>query len=884
MKDHRKKWTKSDFNFVDNDHYEPYVETNILIKEEAEYLNHFRNDVLEEQHPELVSNLSVSMETIESSSQTKSILDESLNEFKQSLSESIPTKEVLESFENSMQTTISKLDQIADILKFGFNNNSQNESKSEASILAETLLEQQKLNQMKQSSHEDELIKSFQRLLDLRMEESNSQIRNMVDELDFTKQRFNELLVKYEKTLLSVSEKQVELNSYLFDSHSTINRLTNDVKISKDNYLKVEDEIAKIFVTWTENNKLLTKLESLIYEIGSTKLGYDEDLNLLLDQIKNKAVDNQNDINKLTSNLSDMREQLDVMNKNYEKLAQVHDENIDIIKNAVKNNELELNEIKSKHENEIEDLRLKLDDDILEVKSTYQSDLEFFKETYSSEFNALKEQYDNEIKGIKEKSFEHLEKITDIESKVKQNAQEIDEIKSRIEVLADIERNVDNVLSNEIFQKSLEMKITNMIIENNNYLGDEFRQKIELFSTNVISDIDDVRKNNDDLITNYQNLENKVLEIANNLNSMDKTAEIQSQLDFIEQNYQSLYDRTAERIKDNIKLIDNQLSGLKIDEKEIVDLINSSHELSTIIQDKTRQVIEEQLSNVKIDIEQIEKNLENNIKHYNDKLLANSFADKIAMETSRIKNETLNLIYKELITRDERIDLNSDELVRNYETILECNRVLSNLEQLVIKQSDEFDGYRLDETNAISILTDKITEQKAKISELEESIRANVSEFNFYGDNDSSKSLQRGLEAWRLEFSADMTQMVKNLVNEEIKRKNLISSFPIEKEEKVEQQEQFDPFNYKAPNFEENANKRSEDFFVNRVKDILKRLEDTQLKNVFDKKFNLNINLEDIKEEKVNVEVTKDNSSQDDDLNWFYEKQYNEFVSRKKKK
>ena len=229
-------------------------------------------------------------------------------------------------------------------------------------------------------------------------------------------------------------------------------------------------------------------------------------------------------------------------------------------------------------------------------------------------------------------------------------------------------------------------------------------------------------------------------------------------------------------------------------------------------------------------------------------------------------------MYRELITRDNKIDFNSEELVKNYHGLLECNRILKNLEELIIRQAEEFDGYKSDETNSISLIVDKISEQKLKISELEESIRKNISDFNLYSDSESSQAMRRGLDAWRLEFSSDIIHMVKNLVEEEIKKQNFISYVDKKVQKYDDNNNEFSLLS--SENFEKQNQKNN--FFVERVKDILNRLENSDLQKTFEQTFNLNIDINDLKKD-------EENHVEDDNLEWFYEKEYQEYVSQRKK-
>lgn len=858
MNSYRKKIKKSDLNFIDVNDFEPHIETNILIREEAEFLaKNFKEDHVKEFDEALEHDVVPTLANIEDQNKANKEklakiddgLKESFNELKETLENSLPNKNDFSNFQDSMNSTIYKLNEIADLLKFNATNtkNDSNCEKNYSNNNQQNYYQNQPLFdptiQYNQVDPEKELFESFEKLIDLKVSDSESKIQDVVSELDSTKQKFHDLLSSYENALKSVTTRQDDLNTYLYSSHSTIDVLSRELNATKENYQRIEDEISKVYMTWTENNKLLNKLESLVFDVGNARLGYEEDLNTLLDELKDKTINNQTSLNQLNIEVENIKDKIDIMNKNHDDLVAMHHEAIEKIRDDI--------------DSEIKNVKDGFDEEVVNIKDQINSN-------------------EIDINNLKENSFTTIERIVGIEQQVFKNTSDIEAINVKIDEISNLDRTLDFILAAPIFQKSLEMKISNMIVENNNYIGDEFKAKLENFSTNVISDIDDVRRSNEELIETYQNIENRLLEISNAVNSIDTSAEIHSQLEYIESNYQELYEKTAERIRENLLLIDTQLQSLKVDESEVINLINSSYELSEIIKDKTRQVVEEKVNDVRHEIDQIQFNLEHKIKDFNQKMLARAVNEKIEFETSKIRNESLNIIYNELIERDKRIDFNNEELIKNYETILECNRILDNLECLVIKQGEELDGYKFDRNNSIALLADKISEQKRKLSEIEESVKANISKFNFYEESESGDALKRGLESWKLEFSADMVQMVKNLVADEIKKKNIISyvnneNNTTEINENLDNNE-FNPFAQETIN----ENQSSENsFFINRVKDILSRLENSDLQKTFEEKFNLNVNLSELEQENPNEES--------DDLNWFYEKEYNEYVSQKKK-
>lgn len=819
MDSYNSKMKKRDFNFFESNENEPYVETNVLIRQEAEFLaKQFKfEDEIEDGYENSSSIFAIQEDKNE----------HTLEMFKNAIKDIVPSNDILYSFQNSMDDTINKLNDIVTILKFDTQNQIEKNK-------VETTIEN---NQPIVS--QEELLESFQKILDLRMDETNYQIQNNVEELNSTKEKFNDMLLKYENQLSDILEKQRTFDAYFENNQSSLGKLIVDLNKAKENYNNIELEIEKIYSIWTQNNKLLEKLENIIHDITHSKLGYEEDMNSLLDEIKDRTISNQNSISNFSNQLNNLKEKMFSVNKNYEGLASLHDQNIDLIKETIKNNENKFNSFQDEIYKEIK----RIDDD---------NDANFAE--------------------LREKEYSTIERIVNLETQVDKNKTQINDLASKLEEINQIEKIVDSVLSATVFQKSLETKIENMIIENNNYIGDELRHKLDSFSTNVVSDVDDMRKISNDIIEKYQTIDNKILELYNDFHNVDNREEIKKTLESIEKNYNLLHETTSSKINENLLTIESKLNDFSVSENDILEVFNSSHELTTIIRDKIRQVIQEKVDDVSFNLEEIQASLESKIKDFNEKILASSLDEKIQTEAIKIKNETLNILYRELITRDNKIDFNSEELVKNYHGLLECNRILKNLEELIIRQAEEFDGYKSDETNSISLIVDKISEQKLKISELEESIRKNISDFNLYSDSESSQAMRRGLDAWRLEFSSDIIHMVKNLVEEEIKKQNFISYVDKKVQKYDDNNNEFCLLS--SENFEKQNQKNN--FFVERVKDILNRLENSDLQKTFEQTFNLNIDINDLKKD-------EENHVEDDNLEWFYEKEYQEYVSQRKK-
>ncbi|MDE5545666.1 MAG: hypothetical protein K2I76_03550, partial [Malacoplasma sp.] len=139
--------------------------------------------------------------------------------------------------------------------------------------------------QLNTSVQEQELLESFQKILNLKLEDANLKIESLSDELKTAKESFNNFINDYQYSLESLNSQQKDLASALNN-----NIYLDEIKASKENFIKIENEIEKISSAWVQSNKLLNKLENLIFEISNAKIGYDEDLNALIFEIKIKLL------------------------------------------------------------------------------------------------------------------------------------------------------------------------------------------------------------------------------------------------------------------------------------------------------------------------------------------------------------------------------------------------------------------------------------------------------------------------------------------------------------------------------------------------------------------------------------------------------------------
>ncbi|MCF0217661.1 MAG: hypothetical protein HUJ42_01290 [Malacoplasma sp.] len=632
---------------------------------------------------------------------------------------------------------------------------------------------------------EAELMQSFENLVNLKIEEATDKLNSLSEEIVDTKNSFNNFINNYKLNLETLNSQQNDLNNYLASSN---NSFIEEIKFNHDKFDKIETEIQKISSVWIESDKLIAKLEKLLYEISDTKYGYNQDLNELISEIRNQTIENKDILTKLNLEIENAKAKI-------EQLA---------------TNQNDIYEATNKNDSAIQKINTEL------------------------------RQYDAK----------NIENFAVIDQKIDAQDSRIKTLEDKVEDLVNVENFLDSVLSSKLFQKSLESKISNMICENNNYLGDEFKFRINHLENKLDMDLNDFKLNQKNLMQNVQNLESNVYDINSEITLIHKKYNISDQLMLIENKYNSLYGAESEKLKKAIEELSNYINNFELDENEVYKLLENSVELSAIIREKIAQAIDEKINQIAVEVNALTKD----VAVYKDEVVSNYVSnEKFNDITLNVKNEVLNSLCNELNSRDKLIELHNDEILRNYKATLKFTSLLGDLEALVMQQTNEIDGLKTDYDNSFTSVLEKITFQKAQLEELAEVLKKQILDFDFYKNN---ASIKKAFEVWKNDLKSDLITLVKNLVEDEIKGKCMVS---YAKEDKATIK--------KAA---------SDDFFVNRVKDILNRLDNESLKATFKTKVaDLNFKIDDLKKEQPTVK--------DDDMEWFFEKEYNEFVSSKQK-
>lgn len=695
---------------------------------------------------------------------------EQLNDIKNTLIQNnLNLEKTFSSFENFMNSALEKMDSIL---------NKKSEENIQPIFVEEPIssnksdgVEEIKWDESGEDefdTNNDERLESISKLMN---EQSNfvSKQEELARQLDALKDNIEHLNNINELQYGTLSEKHA----------LDINEIQNEINLFTNKFENLNQEINKIYSIWTENNSLLSNLERLLLELNNKNDELLIDREVYIEELHNKTIDNEKYINELLIQNEDLKHQFSNFSKQIDSISEFKEELLTSVDEKIsKNNSL-------------------------------------IDEQLHQEFNLLKD----EMKDIS---------IQTVESELsKRNLLHLENILNQ-------ERIVDNVLSSEIFNLALESKL-NHLLNNDQNIG---------YIKNAFNNFDVYKNQIIDQITESDRIRNIISIEANNLINLLKTDISEKINDTKEYMYQKNF-ALNERIVD----LEHKINNISLDEKEIYDMISSSEEIEKIINDKLIFIINEKLNSIQDDISFINRKLEEDLKEYVDNNLKNKVVSEVVNSDKmrHIKNETLQSVYSELLKRDEKISLHSEEILKNYETLLENNRILENLEKLVIKQVEEVDGFRKDKEDSIDLIMEKISDQKANIIDLQNKIQDVIT-----GEHIVNNKAIDGVEDIDSDIYENIKLMTLNLVKEEIKKLNLVNKDDASKEQAIYINQNEEP---------------ESDFFKNRIQDILSKLNQSyEPLDVKKDLVDLNIKMEDLKKE-------SDNLNANEDFSWFYEQE-----------
>lgn len=672
-----------------------------------------------------------------------------------------------ESFNAFMQKTTENFEKI-----FDFKNiDSKNEESDSVDFVKpvewedSNSLDSEKENKINEEKV-NEILNEFSNSIDLRLSENNKKVSDLSNSISEISKNLNNYVENSENEKAGFFASISEENAKVFQ----------DIDFVKNQYLGLEKEISKLFSNWSENNQLLINLENLLCDMTEKKNMYSQDLNDFLSETHQKVVDSQRSLNDLNNEFFELRDKI----------------------------------------------------------------MSFDERIYNIEKNS-------------EKLFSFDERVIELSKEVV-----LEELAKRnlLDPTQFLTNNdsVESLLASSVFQQSLESKITRMIVDNNNYIGEEFAAKFDRVSSDVSLVSEKLNSETIGLSKSIQNLESSFNNYKNSVDFLGFSSEIRSKIDSIDSRTNLIYSELNSKYNETNekhKMLNTKIDDFSTNQESIIrDVIEKSEPLSDLISEKIIEVVDLKLEKVNQEFKLISENLEEKImsfsERYNQKLLEEELDKRNSELESKIKNEALNSIYQELTKRDEKINLHSEEIVKNYEVLLENNKILESLERLVLQQADEVDVFKHDREETIELLMSKIMGQKEQIEE----IRNRIADILKAAGIDIVNNSDAETDAYILE---SIRQVTSELVQEEIKKLNL-SDITKKPELKIESGSE-------------------NDFFVRRMRDILDRLDHSKSKDT-EKDDGLSINVSDLKEDNP--------SAKDDDFGWFYEKEYENYISSKK--
>ena len=570
--------------------------------------------------------------------------------------------------------------------------------------------------------------------------------------------------------------------------------LSQEVIDVKKQYLTIEEEMNKIYDTWVENNKLLNNLELLLNELNNKNSDLDVEKNEFNEEIYNRTVDNEKIINDLFSESNNLKSEIEKIN---ERLSVIEDIS------STYNNSSNLQDVEN------------INNELQITQSTVNELVE--------KINSMSNENRVDVEQVKAISLEVVENELS-----KRNLYNPDEImtKSRI---------IDEIMESDIFSYSLEKMINQVIL--------------------------------DTKIT-----ENDKMDIVNSVISSEKMKNvINAEIGYVSNDIKlDLNDRFT-RLRDDFNNFDidinNKIVSLetKVDSNEndlqkheIVEMIFSSKDLEGIIENKMLYVLSDKLNELKESMGLIESKIIENIKKYLDNDLEHNIKRDIIESKEirqKIKNDALNAIYSEIEERDKEFSTQRKEMLTNYEALIENNRILENIETLIIRQVEEVEGFNKDKDKAFDAIVQKISAQKSEINYLKDRIIEIAGKDVLNLSDKVYKNTQRDHEVYE-----NVKNLTSNLVKDEIKKLNLINT------------ENDDKFLNSS-----DTKKNSSQFFKERIQNILEKLhsnsnEENLMENNLPLTNELRIDLDDLK---INIdelqEYDNQNYAEDDDFDFNFE-------------
>ncbi len=834
---HKKNSYIDDIIFDSNLDFENRAETDLLIREEAK---HLAQKYLAQDKLELASNannpFASTLEKLEEGTL------KNVEEIKRSNDTWEESKNILSRIESKLIDFDNELKQ----LKYGHNDNNSfdtplNENNNDViSSIKKTLVE-----------NNDSLKDAFGAMINQLSEVINGTKISKTDNVQLKE--------------IDKNDEEIIIEPIQFDDNDVLNEVKVDNVISLEDFeIDDSDLDKKSNPTMNVNSEELDQLKNKQNELVNVQEKLNKEIEIIKksinDYILASEYSNKTILEQTIDNAHRLSLDVNVVKEQYS--------NLENEINKIYSTWLDNNQLLTNLENLLIDLSHK-NENLVDEKYLYNE--EIARKTTDNEkyINEISIESNN-LKNSIEKINERLSLVEDLSNSfnpndyVKNNLTEtmIDEVKTISKNIVEealVERNlfdpkqiitrervIDEVMDSDIFNYSLEKKIQQTIIDEKLDRKLDESDKLEMLTYTINSD-------------KFKNIISSEVNYVSN----DIKLELNDRFTKLRDDFHNTNCYNSNKFIELETKLDSKEDFLQ--KSEIIEMVFASKELEDIINDKLIYVVNEQLDDLKESMSVIENKILNSVKRYLDEDIQDNLKKEIIDSKDirqKIKNESLNAIYHELNERDKQYEDQKKEILQNYEALFENNRILENLEKLILKQVEEIEGFKKDKENSFEIAIDKINAQKAEIDYLKEKV------FEIYGKDLVINSSPE--QVYENEVYEKVKQITASLVREEIKKLNLISTANSTNNSPV----------ITTPIFIDDNKEEVSDFFKNRIKDILTKLEENYESVKLDEKipladefkFNLNdlkIDLDDLKESNLNNAVETE-----DDFGWFYEQEF----------
>lgn len=459
---------------------------------------------------------------------------------------------------------------------------------------------------------------------------------------DFTQKDIDKLRENFEKEIVNLKQKLIELSDINYENESVISEKLEDItntigvlndKVDKSNSQidllhESQDKIKGVMSTHLHELEQKQKKHSdeLKTELSSKALQEKKVLELEIKNLKSLIKDNEKDIERLVKKFENFKDRNELRVPDSRKQSSNKDtETIKVIE-SLRKEQTGMQKLLEKLEN---DLYSKHNDDIKQIESGFKNSVlesdnkfkEIQKITEAQEkftINKINEIVDF-VNKFEEKNLNEIKKIQiqnpkDIENLVNKKTKDIEAVKSKVEKLVEkyseksskIKENFQKLFNEEAFK--LEEKITKLILSNNGVIEgiqleskktkDEIRQDINLIFSENKSEFEKL------VSSQIQNFEEILVEKEQTTKKLFE--EQKSELDSEVESIKELVQENNSKIEQAMGELENV--SFNLDEKlksEGIDLASISSKI---------QKIEEDNNSIRSLVERYENDLYGNSK------------------------------------------------------------------------------------------------------------------------------------------------------------------------------------------------------------------------------------------------------------------------------